>query len=236
MKIQLGRVLFALTVIALGILDLVYRDTLMWKVLPKSLPASTTTVLALTTGALLIAAGAGLLVPKFQLVASRVLLVFLFVWDVLIGIPPVIESPGTEVRWLILGMMTIVLMAGWLLAGKGQVAAARTIVGLALLPVGLSHFSYQQVTLDLVPLWMPARLVVVYVVGAAHAAAGVGLLFGVVPRLAARMEAGMLLAFAVLVWIPRVISTPATHFNWTELLGTVMIGAAMWVVADSWKP
>lgn len=236
MKIQLGRVLFAVTIIALGILDLVYRDTLMWKVLPKSLPASTTTVLAIITGVLLVVAGAGLLTPQFQVVASRVLLLFLLLWDVLIGVPPVIQSPGAEVTWLVLGMMTIVLMAGWLLAGKGQVAAARTIVGLALLPVGLSHFSYQQVTLDLVPLWMPARLFVVYVVGAAHAAAGIGLLFGVLPRLAARMEAGMLLAFAVLVWIPRVISNPATHFNWTELLGTVMIGAAMWVVADSWKP
>jgi uncharacterized membrane protein len=132
-------------------------------------------------------------------------------------------------------MMTIVLMAGWLLAGNGRVTAARTIVGLSLLPVGLSHFSYQQVTLDLVPLWMPARLFVVYGVGAAHAAAGVGLLFGVVPRLAASMEAAMLLAFAVLVWIPRVTAAPAVHFNWTELLGTVMIGAAMWVVADSGK-
>ena len=235
MKIQLGRVFFAVTIIALGILDLVYRDTLMWKVLPKGLPVSATTALSIMTGVLLIVAGAGLLTPKFQLVASRVLLVFLCAWDVLVGIPPVIESPGTEVRWLVLGMMTIVLMAGWLLAGKGQVAAARTIVGLSLLPVGLSHFSYQQTTLDLVPLWMPARLFVVYLVGAAHAAAGVGLLFGVVPRLAARMEAGMLLAFAVLVWIPKVTTNPAVHFNWTELLGTVMIGAAMWVVADSWK-
>ncbi len=235
MKIQLGRVLFAVTIIALGILDLVYRDTLMWKVLPKSLPASTTTVLAIITGVLLVVAGAGLLTPQFQVVASRVLLLFLLLWDVLIGVPPVIQSPGAEVTWLVLGMMTIVLMAGWLLAGKGQVAAARTIVGLALLPVGLSHFSYQQVTLDLVPLWMPARLFVVYVVGAAHAAAGIGLLFGVVPRLAAQMEAGMLLAFAVLVWIPRVTASPTVHFNWTELLGTVMIGAAMWVVADSWK-
>ena len=235
MRTQLGRALFAVTIVALGVLDLVYRDTLMWKVLPKSLPASTTTVLATITGVLLVVAGAGLLTPKFQVVAARVLLVFLLVWDVLIGIPPVIESPGAEVNWLIVGMMTIVLMAAWLLAGKGQVNAARTIVGLSLLPVGLSHFSYQQVTLNLVPLWMPARLFWVYAAGAAHAAAGVGLLFGVVPRLAARMEAGMLLAFAVLVWIPRVTTSPAVHFNWTELLGTVMIGAAMWVVADSWK-
>lgn len=235
MKIQLGRVLFAVTIIALGILDLVYRDTLMWKVLPKSLPVSITTVLAIGTGVLLIVAGAGLLTPQFQVGAARVLLLFLLLWDVLIGIPPVIASPGAEVTWLVLGMMTIVLMAGWLLAGKGQVTAARTIVGLALLPVGLSHFSYQQVTLNLVPLWMPARLFWVYAVGAAHAAAGVGLLVGVLPRLAARMEAGMLLAFAVLIWIPKVMTSPGEHFNWTELLGTVMIGAAMWVVADSWK-
>lgn len=236
MKPRIGRHLFGLSIIALGILDLIYRDTVMWKVLPKSLPASVTTVLATVTGGFLVAVGAGLLMPKFQLSASRVVLLFLFLWDVLIGIPPVVQTPGAEVTWLVLGMMTIVLMGAWLLAGKGQVRAAQSIVGIALLPVGLSHFAYPQVTLDLVPSWMPARLDVVYLVGAAHGAAGLGLLVGVVPRVAAMLEAGMLWAFAVLVWVPRVITTPGRPFNWTELLGTITIGAAMWVVAEATTP
>jgi uncharacterized membrane protein len=106
------------------------------------------------------------------------------------------------------------------------------IVGISLVPVGLSHFFYLQTTTNLVPAWLPARVFWTYLGGAAHIAAGLGLLCGVLPRLAARLEAGMLMAFAVLVWIPRVITTPGVHFNWTELLGTWVIGAAVWVVAD----
>ena len=227
----LGRPLLAVGLVALGILDLVYRDTIMWKVLPKGAPAQI--VWSVISGILLIAVGAAFLSGRFRSEASRVLVIFLLIWDLVIGIPPVVKSPGAEVTWLVLGMMTIVLMSAWLLTGAARVRVARTVVGISLIPVGLSHFAYSQVTLDLVPHWMPARLFVVYFAGAAHIAAGLGLLFGVVPRLAAMLEAGMLMAFAVLVWVPRVITTPGTHFYWTELLGTLVIGAAMWVVGDS---
>lgn len=228
---SLGRPVFALGLFALGILDLVYRDTIMWKVLPNGAPAPA--VLAVLSGVLLVAVSAGLLSTRHRSTAARVLVVFLLLWDILIGIPPVVKSPGAEVGWLVLGMMTITLVAAWLLTGGARIHVARTIVGISLIPVGLSHFFYLQTTRSLVPTWMPARTFWVYLAGAAHIAAGLGVLFGVVPRLAARLEAGMLMAFAVLVWVPRVSATPGRHFYWTELLGTVVIGAAMWVVADS---
>lgn len=236
MQQKLGRPLFAAGVMALAILDLVYRDTIMWKVLPPSAPGRAP--LAVVAGLLLLAAGAGLLSTRFQSTAARILLVVLLLWDVLIGIPPVVGSPGMEVFWLIFGMMTIVAVAAWLVTGLGsaphRLRTARIIVGLALIPVGLSHFFYLKTTLDLVPAWMPVRLFIVYLAGAAHIAAGLGVLFGMVPRLAALLEAGMLISFAVLVWVPRVIASPGVHFNWTELLGTWVIGAAMWVVADTY--
>lgn len=233
MRQKLGRPLFATGVIALGILDLVYRDTIMWKVLPPNAPARAP--LAVLAGLLLLAAGAGLLSTRFEGTAARILLLVLLLWDLLIGIPPVVSSPGMEVFWLIFGMMTIVAVAAGILAGQAvPLRTARIIVGLALIPVGLSHFFYLKTTLDLVPAWMPARLFIVYLVGAAHIAAGLGVLFGVLPRLAALLEAGMLISFSGLVWVPRVITSPGVHFNWTELLGTWVIGAAMWVVADTY--
>jgi uncharacterized membrane protein len=227
----LGRYVFAAGVMSLGVLDLIYRDTLMWKVLPPGVPAQA--VLAGVTGVLLILAGLGLFSSKFAEVAARVLLVFLVPWDLLIGVPPVVTSPSLEVNWLIFGMMTIVAVAAWLLTGSGQLRVARTIVGLALVPVGLSHFFYLQVTLNLVPIWMPARMLWLYLAGIGHIAAGLGLLLGVFPRLAARLEAYMLMSFAILVWIPRVITSSGVHFNWTELLGTGVISGAVWVMADA---
>lgn len=228
---KLGRPVYAIGIIALGVLDLAYRDTVMWKVLPKGAPFLA--FWPILAGILLIAAGAGQFTSQFRATASRALLAVLLVWDIVIGIPPVIQSPKAEVSWLVLGMMTIVLVAGWLLTGTHRLRIARTIVGVSLIPVGLSHFFYRQVTLDLVPTWMPARAFWVYLVGAAHAAAGLGILVGAVPRLAAMLEAGMLMAFAALVWLPRVSASPGVHFNWTELLGTWVVGAAAWVVADA---
>ena len=228
----LGRPIYATGLMALGILDLIYRDTVMWKVLPSGAPERV--LWSLGSGVLLIAAGAALLSSRFKTGASRVLLVFLLLWDLLIGIPPVVATPEAEVNWLVLGMMTIVVVAAWLLIGTRHPRAARVVVGLCLIPVGLSHFFYLKTTIDLVPPWMPARALWAYLVGAAHVAAGLGVLFGIWPRLAAMAEAGMLMGFAILVWVPRVITSPGVHFNWTELLGTWVIGAAVWVVADSY--
>ena len=226
----LGRPFFATGIIALAVLDLVYRDTIMWKVLPAAAPARAP--LALLSGLVLLVAGAGLFSARFRIGAARTLLALLLLWDLLIGIPPLVTSPRMEVVWLIFGMMTVVVVTAWVLTGQARLGVARTIIGLALIPVGLSHFFYVKTTFDLVPAWMPARTLWVYLAGAAHIAAGLGLVAGILPRLAARMEAGMLMAFAILVWIPRVIARPGMHFYWTELLGTWVIGAAMWVVAD----
>ena len=46
---------------------------------------------------------------------------------------------------------------------------------------GLSHFAYADFTASMIPAWMPARLILAYVTGAAHLAAGAALLLGVVP-------------------------------------------------------
>jgi uncharacterized membrane protein len=230
----LGRPVFAAGLIALGIASLVLRNILMWQRTPAGvLPPSLWTILATLSGVVLLITGLGLLSGRFRGPASRVLLVYLFLLCVLREGPPVFLSPGDELSWLEIGMFTVVLGAGWLLTGRPALRSIRVILGLALIPVGLSHFFYLQITTDLVPTWMPVRPFWAYLVGVAHIAAGLGLLFDVLPRLAAMLEAGMLLSFAILVWIPRVIASPAVQFNWTEMLGTWVIGAAMWVVADA---
>lgn len=236
MNKPLGRPVFAASLIALGIASLVYRNILMWQRAPVAvLGPSLQAILATLSGALLVASGAGLLSTRFRAPAARMLLVYLILLDVLREVPQVVMSPLEELAWLEVGMFTMVMVAGWLLTDPESPRTRgilRQVLGVALIPVGLSHFFYAKITLDLVPAWMPLRLFWVYLVGVAHIAAGLGLLFRVLPRLAAMLEAGMLLSFAILVWLPRVIATPGVQFDWTEMLGTWAIGAAMWVVAD----
>jgi uncharacterized membrane protein len=190
------------------------------------------TIVAIVTGVLLVGAGAGLL-SRFAGLASRVALGVLLLWDLVFNAPSIVTAPRNEDSWLELGMATMVVAAAWLLTGTRRIRLARTIFGLALIPVGLSHFFFWQVTLGLVPSWIPVPAFWVALVGVTHLAAGLGMLFGIFPRLAAMLEAGQLVVFAFLVWLPRVIAKPSAQFNWTEMLGTLLIGAAAWVMADA---
>ncbi|HZU43620.1 MAG TPA: hypothetical protein VE994_13165, partial [Terriglobales bacterium] len=51
-------------------------------------------------------------------------------------------------------------------------------------------------------------------------------------RLAIRLMTLMLALFGLLVWIPRLIARPHTHFTWSEFALTFLITGAAWVVGD----
>jgi uncharacterized membrane protein len=113
---------------------------------------------------------------------------------------------------------------------------ARILFGLALPAFGFSHFAYPGQTTPLVPAWLPFRAGWTYLTGAAHTAAGIGVLFSIHPRLAATMEAAMLGVFTILVWPPAVLATPTSLSLWTEFLMSWAIAAGAWVVAESMTP
>lgn len=226
---HLGSPLFAGSLIACGAAGVALRNVLVYETFDRS-PAHTR--IAVVSGLLLVVAGLGLL-SRFRMAASFLALGVLLLWDLIYNLPGIVTAPRNEDSWLELGMATMVVVGAWLLTGTRRIRTARTVFGLALIPVGLSHFFFWKVTLGLVPAWMPGPQAWVALVGVAHMAAGLGVLFGIVPRLAAMLEAGQLILFAFLVWLPRVIATPHQQFNWTEMLGTLLIGAAAWVMADA---
>src|SRR4029077_16348125 len=110
---------------------------------------------------------------------------------------------------------------------------ARYLFAIALLPVGLSHFMYAPQTVALVPAWLPFRLGWAYLGAAGHTAAGLGVLFGVLPELAATLEAAMIGMFTLLVWAPGVVAAPEDRLQWTAFTISYTIAAAAWVVAAS---
>ena len=227
-----GPVLLAGGLIGLGVLGLAFREHVLWEALPDHVPARG--VLAALSGVLLLAIGAGLLTPRFKDRAAQAAFGYLVLCTALLKLPPLVTGPLVEVNWLGLGMFGTVALAAWLLAAPGGRRTVRVLYGLALIPIGISHFTYAQAALDLVPTWLPARVFWADLAGAGHLAAGLGVLFGVFPRVAATMEAGMITLFTLLVWIPGVIGHPAEHFQWSELAASWTVGAAAWVVAESY--
>jgi len=106
--------------------------------------------------------------------------------------------------------------------------------GVCALLFGGAHFFYMNLTVPLVPKWLPpSQMFWAYATGVGHIAAGVAILTGMRARLAAILLTAMYAAFTLLVHGPMLLADPSSHFIWTEnALNIALIGAA-WVVADS---
>lgn len=240
----LGRILFAVSVAALGALSIAFRDfALVWQLVPKTAPWHD--ALAVASGAILVAGGVALLIPRTARLAAFVLTGVLLLFELLLRLPHIVAQPLVEGNWYGLGETLTFVAGGWTIfsmlparadefaAGLGGVRAGQILFGLALLPIGLSHFYYLDLTAPLIPSWLPFHVPLAYLTGAAHIAAGAAILFGVLPRLAAALEAVMVSLFTLLVWVPTVAATPGTPSDWTELFVSLAVTGTAWAVAES---
>ena len=108
------------------------------------------------------------------------------------------------------------------------------LFGICALLFGGAHFFYMNLTVPLVPKWLPpTQEFWAYATGFGHIAAGVAILTGVQARIAAVLLTAMFASFTPLVHLPMLLADPSSHMNWSEnALNLALIGAA-WVVADS---
>jgi uncharacterized membrane protein len=244
-KQQPALTLFAVGMIGLGILGLIFGDfALVWQPVASWFPGRT--ALAYCAAALMLLGGIGLLFEATVRWAIRILFPYLILWA-LLKVPDLVMAPQIEGVWLGFGELAVLLAGGWMLfarvadmpdrgvwkfvAGENGVGAARILFGVFLIPIGLSHLIYVKETVALVPHWLPFPIGWAYLTGAGQMACGLGVLFGVLPRVAALCEAGMISIFGLLVWLPRVAATPTLRLPWTAFWITWAIGAAAWVVA-----
>jgi uncharacterized membrane protein len=245
-----GQILFAAGLAGLGALSLMHHDfALQWQPVPQGIPAREP--LALASGGLLVIGAAGLLFRRTARTAAVVLALFLLSWVVLLRLPRVAMEPLSIAQWLGLGESLTLTVGAWLLYAwldhvqpgskpgfattDTAVSCARLLVGAAMVVFGLAHFAYADFTASMIPAWMPARLLLAYVTGAAHLAAGAALLLGVVPALAVRLEAIMMSAFIVLVHVPAVLAQPSSREQWTALFAAAGLAGAVWVVFGSFS-
>jgi nitrate reductase NapE component len=229
-----ARTAFAIGMIALGIVGFIYGDfAQIWHFAPAVLRRSE--LLPYASAALMLVCGVGLLWTRTEALAARVLLPYWALVVLVLKIHLVVESPLVEMTWLTAGLVVIVLTGAWILAVSDarSVRVAQLLFGASLIPLGLSHFFYMNLTAPLVPAWLPFHTGWGYFTGTAHIAAGLGVLLGIYPRLAATLEAAMLGAFTFLVWIPLIVAKPTTQFLWSEITMSWAVSAAAWVVAAS---
>ena len=248
--------LFSIGMIALGALSVIYRDfAYNWQPVPAFHPGRG--ALAVACGLFMVIAGLALSFRATVTIASRAVLPFLLVW-VCLKIPALIVAPQIEGVWLGIGEIAMLFAGGLVIfarfsgleqsslfrcfTGASGLRIASILFGLAVIPVGLSHLFYVKITAGLVPSWLPFRVGFAYLTGVGQMACGLGILFLVLPRLAAYIETAMLALFAFLVWgpntwfatAPKMAGSPAgPRFPLTAFFITWIIAAASLLVAGS---
>ena len=249
----LGHALFGVSVMGLSALGLAYGD---FKPLLEPFPALLPQPHAWAYGsaAILLVTGVGLLFGRTALVSVTIVAAFGLIWLI------------TRARALFVGPLNIgslygvfealgPLIGAWILyallcrqysspapglpTGNGALRVARILFGISCIEYGAAHFAYAAYTASMVPAWLPAPTGIAYLTGALHAAAGLGLVFGICPRLAATMEGTMMCLFGVLVWLPTFFShhRPAwaspTEVQWSETALTFLLASSALIVAAS---
>jgi len=248
--IGVGRGLLAIASASLAIWSLWYS-----RFAAQSLPAWVSWREAWVHGSALVvlAASAGLCFTRTAL--PSVLTVGIYqAAKVVFSLPGILANPLGVGAWYPCCEALTAFAAAWLLyallrgqrRGSGSQGsseaverAAQILFGLTCVFYGWSHFVYAGYTANMVPAWLPGRLAIAWFTGLCHVAAGLAIVVGILPRLAATLEAVMMSLFGALVWVPSFFmqprptwAAPPAH-QWSELVVTLMLASSAWIVAIS---
>jgi len=242
----LARTTFAASLAALGALLLLHDFAYVWVPLPRSLACADE--VAFTAGLLLALGAVALLSTRTRAPSAALLAVFFLSWLAFLQVPRIVSSPEKEGLWSGAGQLLTVIAGAWTLyadrATRGPrwlrgplgLRLARSVFALGLPALGIHHFHDPAGTAQAVPAWLPLRMELGYATGALHILAGAAILLGILPRLAATLEALMIASFVLLIHVPWTLDAPADPLQWTMLVVAANIGAAAWVVARSCPP
>jgi uncharacterized membrane protein YphA (DoxX/SURF4 family) len=247
----LGHGLFALAAASLAIASLAYGDFApMWQSIPAWIPGRA--IWLDVSAAVLLVASAGLCFSRTAPPGALTIGAYLAVWA-LASTPPIFLKPLSGGSWYGFCEAATSLVGAWILyailrwpsqgaempiAGKRLMRASRYLFGLTCVYYGWSHFAFADYTASLVPAWLPG-LGFAYFTGLGHIAAGFGIMLGILPRLAATLEAIMMSLFGLLVWVPSLLAQPRPKWagtpqnQWSELIVTLVLAASAWIVAES---
>lgn len=242
---NLGRLLFAISMVAFGIQQLLTGDFVrLVPPLPAWVPGHSTW--AYLVGLVLILAGVAISLRYKARVAAAVLGVMILFSILFLHIPKAATNPRLGFMWTnpckALAMLGgVIILAAALpenrndrLAGLfGKLSPLGPLfLATFLILGGIQHFVYLDFVTKLVPSWIPSPQLWVYFTGAALIAGGVGILIPKTERLAAMMTGIMILLWVVLLHIPRAVADPHAAGETSGVFEALAFSGIAFILAD----
>lgn len=243
----LGRAIFAAAIGGMGV-QCILRGNVVPALEPVS-GAASLPVIGWITGGLLVVAAVATLVRATSSYGAAAIAAMLLAWVALLHAPALAAAPTNGGEWtgaaesFALGGAALVLYGltrlsdAWrgvpdALASK-TILAGRIFFGISMLGFGALHFLYIPYVAFVIPNWIPAHVAFAYVTGVAHVAAGLGILTGVLARIAALCTAAMFGSWFLIVHIPRVAAHAREPNEWTSMLIALAMSGGALLVADA---
>jgi uncharacterized membrane protein len=238
---SLGRRVYGVGVMALGVVCLVWRDLVLGQTLPNGLPGRV--ALAWIAGGLLLIAGAAMEWRRLAAWGATTVGALAGLMILVCG-AAVARQYGVLGSYFVVAEQLTIAAGGLIVYGTGAgmdsrlrlrlTRSARMTFGVCAIFFGTAHFVYMNATAPLIPKWLPPGQVFWgCATGVCFVVAGIGLLTGVKARLAAILLTVMLGCFTLMVHVPMLVREHSGVFNWSELALNVTILGVAWLVADS---
>ena len=246
----LGRVLFGVCLVALGIENVVVArvpatvsPTL--PVLPWLPPHA---FLAYLVGGLLIGGGLAVVARRGVRLVAFLLSCFFGLCALTMQLPRSVAVPlDLSVRTALLEVLAFcgAAMVLAVLSSSGRVSGLDRLLELGhylfavtLFGFGLAHFLVPHFIATLIPSWIPFRLFWAYFTGAAFVATGLAIFAGRFDGVAATLLGVMFLLWFFSLHVPRILSAERGHNpnEWSSAFIALGMCGASWIVAsDAWQ-
>jgi hypothetical protein len=224
LRSDLGRPVFGVTVLACGLV------TLVWHV----------SVFSYVVGAAQVVGGVAILFNRTAR-AGAVLIAAAFLILCLLSVPQMLVNPQIYASWgnffypfsLAIGAAIVAARFSPAWDARAVTRIASILFGICIASFGIEQVEFLARTASLVPRWIPpSQMFWAIVTCVPFALAAIALLANRFALLATRLFALMMLLFGILVWIPILLADPHTRGNWVEGAETFATAGAAWILAD----
>ena len=225
-----ARVVFGLSAALFGIVELLWRNSELWRGL-RSVGTPVDAIVAWCVAIALIGGGIGMMFSRTARTGALVI-GCIYLLSALSTIPGMVAKPSAYVQYVDFFEKFSVVCGAFVVCAATQAAVARIAMGVCAVSFAWAQIVYFQYTASLVPAWIwPSQAFWTMLTTVAFALAALAMLVNVQAQLAARLMALMLALFGVLVWVPRIAAHPSVPSNWNEIASNYVMTAAVWLVA-----